>query len=90
MQIRMLRDYDRFKINEIIKHHDVVAEAWIRRGLATKDLTLPAVVKPEAVAVPAPKPKPVKTVESSGTEPKPEMAKTVKPDAVTNHNADKK
>lgn len=36
MLIRMTRDYDRFKSGDVIDHHDVMAERWIRRGLAEK------------------------------------------------------
>lgn len=67
MQIKMTRDHDRFKAGEVITHHDVVAEAWVRRGLATKDLTPLAVANPVQVAKPIPKPEPIE-------EPKPEPA----------------
>lgn len=32
--IRLKRDYDRFKAGDLYDTHDVVADAWIRRGIA--------------------------------------------------------
>lgn len=36
ISIRMLKPYDRFAKGDVLSHHDVVAQAWINRGLAEK------------------------------------------------------
>ncbi len=60
MQIRIKRNYNRFTAGEVINHHDVVAEAWIRRGIAerydgnTAAPAVPAVAPPPAIEALAP------------------------------------
>ncbi len=33
-KVKMVKAYDRFKAGELVNHHGVVADAWIRRKLA--------------------------------------------------------